>query len=85
MEIKTKTEFAGVPKGTTGTAIMDGNLWRVSWALPLRYYGGKLKPLMDWFNQGEFDQYLEIIHTEECIEYNMKYEHDTPGECICNE
>ena len=26
-----------------------------------------------------FDDY----HTEACIEYNLKYESDTPGECIC--
>ena len=24
-------------------------------------------------------------HIEECIEYNLKYEHDTPGLCICPE
>jgi hypothetical protein len=24
-------------------------------------------------------------HTQECIDYNWKYEHDTRGECICND
>lgn len=29
-------------------------------------------------------EFLEIVsHSEECIEYNMKYESDTKGECIC--
>ncbi len=25
------------------------------------------------------------IHTDKCIDYNMKYEYDTPGECICDD
>lgn len=28
---------------------------------------------------------IELIHTDECINYNMQYEHDTKGECICHD
>ncbi len=28
---------------------------------------------------------LSNEHTQECIDYNMKVEHDTPGECICSD
>lgn len=27
--------------------------------------------------------YVEYVHTQECIEYNNKYERNTRGECIC--
>ncbi len=64
MKIRTKREFSGVPAGTTGTAIKDNvsshgeaiNLWKITWDLP-----GRFKPLMDWFDQKEFDMYLEKI------------------------
>jgi hypothetical protein len=28
---------------------------------------------------------LSVQHTEDCIEKNAKFEHDTPGDCFCNE
>ena len=42
-------------------------------------------PDVDFINEmREFNE-SKKIHTQECIDYNMKWEHDTPGECICDE
>lgn len=36
--------------------------------------------------QAKIDKEMKAhTHTEACIEYNQKYEHDTPGVCICDE
>ena len=55
MRIKTFKEFSGVPKGTTGMAERDDDLWKITWDLP------RTKPLQDWFDDGEFQAYLEVI------------------------
>ena len=63
MKIKTLIEFSKVPKGTTGNAERDEDLWKITWD-GIDRYGGmpfKKRPLQDWFNQSEFDKYLEII------------------------
>jgi len=58
LKVKTKITFSGVPKGTTGTAIKetDGSgLYKITWNQ------GRHREIDDWFNQGEFDLYLEKI------------------------
>lgn len=58
MKIKTLVPFAGVPKETTGIAERDPkfhNNWKVTWDLE------RSRPLIDWFDQSEFDEYLEEI------------------------
>jgi hypothetical protein len=55
-KIRTKVEFSGVPKGTTGTSEVDGKEFKITWDLPNR-----AKPLVDWFSKDEFEQFLEII------------------------
>lgn len=64
MKIKTLVEFSGVPKGTTGIAERDDNLWKITWdniqvirGMPL-----KKRELQDWFDQQEFDKYLEVVN-----------------------
>lgn len=58
MKIRALIEFSGVPKGTTGEAERDGDLWKIIWDLPLRLFGAKWKPLTDWFDEYEFKKYL---------------------------
>ena len=48
-------DFSGVPKGTTGTAQRDGELWKITWNQ------NKSRLIEDWFNESEFEQYLEMI------------------------
>lgn len=55
INIKTKVDFSGVDKGTTGTAEKDGSLWKITWNQ------NRSKLIEDWFNESEFAQYLEII------------------------
>jgi hypothetical protein len=55
MRIKSKVAFSGVPKGTTGFVEKDEDLWKITWELY------REKPLVDWFNEWEFNQYLEIL------------------------
>jgi len=59
MKIKTKVAFAGVPAGTTGIAelVKSGKNpeYKVTWDLP------RPRPLVDWFDHGEFCRYLEVI------------------------
>ncbi len=62
MKIKTLVKFSGVPKDTTGTAEHDENLWKITWDLPPKLFGMKRKPLQDWFDQKEFDKYLEVVN-----------------------
>jgi hypothetical protein len=56
MKIRTKREFSGVPASTTGEATRDRNLWKITWDLP-----GRIKPLVDWFSQDEFEMYMEAV------------------------
>jgi hypothetical protein len=60
MKIMTKIAFSGVPKGTTGTAERDKKLWKITWDLEER----STNPLVDWFSDSEFNQYLEILGEE---------------------
>jgi len=67
MKIKSTIEFSGVPKGTTGEAIRDGDLWKITWhniermgTLPSGRFGKKL--LEDWFDQYEFKKYLVVVN-----------------------
>jgi len=58
LKVKTRVDFSGVPKGTTGTAVKetdDSGLYKITWNQ------GRHREIEDWFNQREFDQYLEII------------------------
>jgi len=62
MRIRTTVEFSGVPKDTTGECIREKDtpyskkkIWKVTWDLP------RSKPLSDWFDQSEFDEYLEVL------------------------
>lgn len=62
MKIKTIREFSGVPAGTTGTAERDGKLWKVTWNLTHEASGlPRTKPLVDWFDNEEFENYLVEI------------------------
>jgi hypothetical protein len=60
MKIKTKVAFSGVPAGTTGTAELDKDgpnpTYKITWDLP-----NKLQPLIDWFEQDEFNLFLEVL------------------------
>lgn len=57
MRIKTLHSFAGVPSNTTGTAEKeDDGTYKVTWDLPNRP-----RPLIDWFDQEEFDRHLVEI------------------------
>jgi len=55
MKIKTLVKFSGVPKDTTGEAERDGDQWKITWDLD------RTKPLVDWFDESEFKQYLEVF------------------------
>jgi len=69
LKIRTTVEFSGVPKGTTGNCVEEPEeewhkgkrMWKVEWDLPLKYFGTKLKPLTDWFDDGEFKKFLVKI------------------------
>jgi len=62
IKIKTKRSFSGIEVGTTGTAEIElkatsgRNLYKITWDLPDRS-----RPLVDWFDQSEFKEYLEVI------------------------
>ena len=64
--IRTKTAFSGVPKGTEGTAAFERNTkpehgqWRITGELE-GVRASQKSPLVDWFDQEEFDMYLEEI------------------------
>ena len=65
--IRTKIAFSGVPKGTEGTAEFDDSKWyaqsgqwRITWELE-GVRASQKRPLVDWFDQEEFDMYLEEI------------------------
>ena len=64
--IRTKIAFSGVPKGTEGTAEFEKDTepqfgqWRITWELEGVRVSQK-RPLVDWFDQEEFDMYLEKI------------------------
>lgn len=66
MIIQTKVAFSGVAQGTHGTAERDGDLWKITWIQGERteYLGrGQFakKPLVDWFSDSEFTQFLERV------------------------
>jgi hypothetical protein len=62
MKIRTKREFSGIPMGTTGEAVRDGTLWKITWDLTHHADGSKrYKPLVDWFSQEDFELYLEAV------------------------
>lgn len=54
-KVRTLKAFSGVPVNTTGNAVRDGKHWKVTWDLP------RSRPLVDWFDNEEYDQYLTII------------------------
>lgn len=63
MKIKTLVEFSGVPINSTGEAIREGDLWKITWD-NLTRFGGipfKKKPLEDYFDNEEFKKYLVRI------------------------
>ncbi len=62
MKVKTLVEFSGVPKGTTAKCVkVEKPSWnkkqsyKVTWDLP------RSKPLIDWFDKDEFDEYLVVV------------------------
>lgn len=66
-KVKTKVPFSCVPKGTTGEIqtpsradyTSDGEEVRL---LPIKWDLKKgEKPLIDWFDKGEFERFLELI------------------------
>lgn len=61
-------------KHTAAFKMIDG---KVNFAESMRgdYFSDTFKVLLE--NE------RKVVHTAACLEYNMKYEHDTPGECIC--
>lgn len=63
IKIKSLIEFAGVPKGSTGTAVWNKELddYLITWDNEKRYFGTKHRNLQDGFDKYEFKKYLEII------------------------
>lgn len=66
LKIRSLREFAGVPKGTTGIAEIDptsNGLYKITWDKleTMRGIPFKNRPLEDWFNQSDFNDYLEKI------------------------
>lgn len=63
MKVRSLVEFSSVPKGTTGTAKKDGELWKVTWDDLKKSRGEQFKKrrLEDWFDEYEFTKYLEVI------------------------
>lgn len=59
VRIRSLINFSGVPKGTYGTAVYDDEYkeWAVTW--DSHAFGDK--PLTDYFDPWEFNQYLERI------------------------
>ena len=63
--IRTKIAFSGVPKGTEGTAAFEKDtvknvVWRITWELQ-GVRASQKRPLVDWFDQSEYDEFLEEI------------------------
>jgi hypothetical protein len=59
--VRTRVEFSGVPKGTTGAVVRvdkgsypEGYTVAIQWDLPNR-----AKPLVDWFTRDEYFKFLE--------------------------
>ena len=54
--VRTKVDFSGVPKGTTGTVIdieyNNKTEYMISW---------NHKKIVDWFTQDEVDDYLQLV------------------------
>ena len=63
MKIKSLIEFSGVPKGSTGIAEKDDDLWKITWDDIRVFYGIPFikRQLVDWFDEYEFKKYLEPI------------------------
>jgi len=63
MKIKSLIDFAGIPKGSTGDAVRDEKLWKITWDKFGTFRGipFKKKPLEDWFDEYEFKKYLVVI------------------------
>ena len=64
MKIKSLVKFSGVPEGTYGVAVRDGNdMWKITWDADLVFRGVPMKkrPIEDWFNDFEFQKYLVKI------------------------
>lgn len=62
MKVKTLVEWAGVPKGTTATCVkvekpswVKKKSYKVTWDLDRK------KPLVDWFDQEDFENWLVVI------------------------
>lgn len=62
LKIKSLVEFSGVPKGTTGIAEREDDLWKISWddIKVLRGIPFKRRPIQDWFDDDEFKKYLVV-------------------------
>ena len=63
MRVKSLVEFASVPKGSVGTVVKDGKLWKITWDNVKKFRGSpfKKRKLEDWFDEYEFKTYLEVI------------------------
>jgi hypothetical protein len=64
--IRTRVEFSGVPKGTTGRVVVadamrEGFDVAIEWELPSRPFGTQRRRLRDWFDKFEFEKHLEEI------------------------
>lgn len=62
--IRTKIQFAGVPKSTTGRVLQPNDelvSLPIQWDLPGRLFGTHKKPLVDWFSKRDYESYLEEI------------------------
>ncbi len=62
MKVRSLVEFSGVPKGTSAQCVREKKpvwtkkkIWRVTWDLDRK------KPLIDWFDEMEFKEYLVVI------------------------
>ena len=71
--IRTRTEWSGVPRGTTGRVIPPDGIGRgkpaatepsgmaeveIAWELPPRQFESHSQPLQDWFTKEEYEQFL---------------------------
>jgi hypothetical protein len=61
LKVVSLVDFSGVPKGTIGTAEVDGKRFKITWDLPNRAVPVVVKPLVDWFSKEDYDRFLKEI------------------------
>jgi hypothetical protein len=61
--IKTRVEFASVPKGTQGKVVKIDDMGGGEWDVVIRWMGEYFEkyPLEDWFTKDEYERYMEEL------------------------